>query len=414
MPTQVPLFQELFRRMSATVEGRGVRRSSIERLALLVTGIIAARSCVVAQVAAELLALKLTGASVAESIERRLRRTLNDRGIDPRLCYEPVLRAAIDWQHVLKGSRRVVLVADESSKEDEVHLLRVSLAYRGGSLPLVWAVWEQNQSQPEGSYWAAVDMVLQRVAALLPLGLEVIVVADRAYDNPPFVDRIAAMGWHWAIRVKAEGSLRFLDHRGREHGLRELVRQHLPAPGRRWKAAGRVFKDAGWRKASVVGLWAEKEDEPLVVITDMPCRWEVLELYGRRFWIEPGFRTDKKRGWHWEDSQVRTVEHNERLLTAMAWASLLMLCLGAEEAEARRQRARDRAAKARARGRKPASPQHARHSLFSMGLAAVRQWLYGTTNAAIRWLLTHVDAVSWNWSWLQYQAHLYLFGPVRP
>jgi hypothetical protein len=54
----------------------GLRRTALQRLALLVTGIIAAQSTVLAQVAAALFALDLTNAGKAESIGRRLRRAL--------------------------------------------------------------------------------------------------------------------------------------------------------------------------------------------------------------------------------------------------------------------------------------------------------------------------------------------------
>ena len=46
--------------------------------ALLVTGLLAAKSAVIAQIACELDALALTRATCADSIARRLRRTLND------------------------------------------------------------------------------------------------------------------------------------------------------------------------------------------------------------------------------------------------------------------------------------------------------------------------------------------------
>lgn len=157
----------------------------------------------------------------------------------------------------------MVLAVDESSKGAEVHLLRVSLPYRGASLPLAWAVWEQNRP--------------------LPAGLPVVVVADRAYDIPAFVDRVAAYGGHWAVRCKANGSMRVRDRRGREQAVRDLARRHLPGPGRRWKGRGQAFKEAGWREASLVGVWGRGQKAPLVVLTDLPARWRVLRPYQRRF-----------------------------------------------------------------------------------------------------------------------------------
>ncbi len=414
MPAQVALYQEVEQQMLTITAEADLRVTSVRRLALLVTGIIAAKSCVLAQVAAELAALHLTEARWAESIARRLRRTLNDPALTAATCYEPVLPRVIDWPAVLRGSRRAVLIVDESSKEDEVHLFRVSLAYWGGSLPLAWAVWEQNQPLPDGYYWQTVDAILARIAVLVPAGLEVVVVADRAYDIPAFVDRIAGYGWHWVVRCKAGSSLRWREYQGREGELRALVARHLPGPGRRWKARGQVFKAAGWRDASVVGVWAPGHAERLVVLSDLPAQWAVLRLYGRRFWIEPGFRADKRKGWQWEDSQVQGVAHHERLLLGMAWASLVALCLGVQEAKARLAALAERPIRVRAGRPCPGQPQHARDSLFTLGLRRVRQWLYQAWAGAFPWRLADLDTESWTAQWQFHQAYRLIFQTVRP
>ncbi len=148
-----------------------VPQTSVVRLALLVTGLLAATSTVLAQVAAALDALQLTPAAQPESIARRLRRTLSDSHLQASTCYIPVLAQILDWPAVLQGTRRIVLAVDESSKADQIHLFRVSLPYWGGSLPLAWAVWEQHVALPDGAYWRAVDQVLDEVAALLPRDL---------------------------------------------------------------------------------------------------------------------------------------------------------------------------------------------------------------------------------------------------
>jgi hypothetical protein len=431
-----PLFQAVFHRLWCATRGQRVPLPSRRRLALLVTGIIAAKSCVLAQVAAEVLVLGVSRATSEAAIERRLRRTLADRHLDPATCYLPAVRV------VLAGppgpapggaARWVVLAADDSSKRDRIHLFRVSLAYWGGGLPLAWATWRQNAPLPDGRYWAEVDRVLDRVAALLPPlppAVEVVLTGDRAFDVPAFVDRAEARGWRWAVRAKANGSLRFRDRRGREHAVQALIRRHVAAPGQRYKARGHVFKDAGWRPASLVAVWAPGEDEPLVVLTDLPCRWDAVRLYGRRFWIEPTFRNDKRRGWQWEQSQVRGVAHHERLLLALAWATLVVLCLGVEAAAARRaaqaQRMARRARQARQppadpaqpwRDRRPAVPQHAQQSLFTLGLRAARGWVHGrgspTTGppkGPLPWCLPALDAPRWNEQWLHFQAAPFNFG----
>ncbi len=136
-------------------------------------------------------------------------------------------------------------------------------------------LWQQNVALPRGFYWTAVDKVLDQVAALLPAGLEVVVVADRAYAIPPSLTACARYGWHWVLRLTTTGSHRWCDRHGREHALRDVLRAHLGQPGQRWRARGCLFKDAGWRQVELVGLWATGQKEALVVITDLRERWGV-------------------------------------------------------------------------------------------------------------------------------------------
>ncbi len=411
MPTHCPIFQEVFQRIRTTATPRQLPYAACCRLALLVTGILAAKSSVLAHIAAELDALHVTQASTAESIARRLRRTLNDPHLTPAGCYTPVLKQVVDWPQLLAGSRRVVLVIDESTKADEIHLLRVSLPYWGGSLALAWAVWQQNVPLPEGEYWRQVDTVLTTVAALVPSNLEVIVVADEFFAIPAFIERLQAYGWHWAIRITPNGSHRFRDQQGRESRLGERVRHQVRQPGQRWKARGAVFKEAGWYAVSLIAVWTPGAEEALVVLSDLPPDWGVLRHYDRRFWTEPGFRNDKRKGWQWEASQVQGVDHHAVLLLGMAWASLVTLCLGVEEA-----RARLAAAAARpVDGKRPGRPRHARESVFTLGLGQLRAWLYRTWHRALRWCLPEVDSASWSDRWHEQQAQRLIFSlPVRP
>lgn len=403
------LYQVVAERIEAATAGQGVRITTVRRLALLTTGLLAAKSSAVGQLASGLWETGVSTAQV-ESIERRLRRSLNDQQLTAETCYAPAVRTMIAWSGLIEQQQPAILALDESSQEERVHLLRVSLTYWGTAVPLAWAIWPQNVALEEGEYWRRLDAVLEQVAALLPAGLTVIMTADRAFDIAPFVDRIAARGWHWVVRLKVAGAHRFRDHLGREHALKEVVHRVVPTPGRRWKARGQLFKGAGWRDASVVATWAPGAKERLVVLTDLPPTWEPLRLYDRRFWIEPGFRSDKAKGWQWEACQVTDLARMARLLVAMAWATLLVLCLGLQEARARlHARSQPTAAAPHRASSSPPKPQPARHSLFTLGLRLARRWLACTAVPPVRWRLTHLSAPSWNARWRQVQAYFFVF-----
>jgi hypothetical protein len=147
----------------------------------------------------------------------------------------------------------------------------------------------------------------------------------------------------------------------------------------------------------LVGEWEPGYAEPLVVLTSLDLDGTVLRRYARRVWIEAAFRQDKSAGWDWAHSQLREPVRVERLLLALAWATLLALGLGAAQAE--------RALAAlTARARRP-KPSHPRDSLFSLGLDQLRARLYGTVHGPLPWHLPHLTGPSWCAAWLAaYQA----------
>ena len=99
----------------------------------------------------------------------------------------------------------------------------------------------------------------------------------------------------------------------------------------------------------------------------------------------------------------------------MAWASLLTLCLGLEEAQRRLVAQATRAARALQAGRRPAKPQPARESLFTLGLRRTRHWLYPRPDPPkhpLPWRLPLADLLTWDRLWYHHQAYAFLFGPT--
>jgi hypothetical protein len=357
-----------------------LRITSVRRLATLVVGIAASEACSLRRVGRRVRAMGLSRAQ-PESIARRLRRTVADGQLDSGAGYAALLTEAIAWP----ADTAVPLVLDESATPGGLHVLRLSLAYRGSCIPLAWAVWPHQQKLAPGAYWRFLEGVLARAAALLPPGVRVVLLADRAYDIPPLLDRLTARGWDWIIRVKARSKMVWRAETGQEQPLRTLVAAALTGPGTRLRATGQTFKKAGWRPVQLVGEWGHGYTDPLVVLTSLPPRWTVLSRYARRFWIEGAFRQDKSAGWRWQRSQIRDPRHQERLLLGLAWASILVLSLGAREAAA--------ALPAHCRSR--AQPTHPRDSLFTLGLDRLHAALYGTLRGSLPWRLPRLPAPSW-------------------
>lgn len=205
MPAQVLLFYAIHDEVSRLVPA--LRPISLRRLALLVPGIVAAKQCTLAhdchrapgaRAHARLLC-RAHRTSAAPSPERS--------GSHRRLLPRPSPHAS-DWTALRRQTGHILLILDETTKRDVLHLVRISLAHRGSVIRLAWAVWEQNITLPEGAYWKHLEDVLLAAASLLPPDARVVLVADRVYDTPPFLDWVTAPGWHWIIRCKAKAATR--------------------------------------------------------------------------------------------------------------------------------------------------------------------------------------------------------------
>lgn len=369
------LYKQIAEELSQHIDDR-VDESSLNRLVLLILGILESKSSKPSQIADALHRLKLSGAT-AESLERQIRRTENDPEITTAWCFHPFARA-----HLRAGNpERLILIIDPTTQEDRVVKLTVSVWYRGRALPLAWTLWPGNQKLQGDRFWTRVKQLLAQVAPLLPTDIPIIWLADRAFGTPQFTDLLTPYGWHYVVRV--QGQTRCRDRLGRETMIQALV----PHKTQRAKLHGQVFKGRGWRAANVVAYWGRGQDTPLCLVTDLDADWDVLRLYRQRYGIEASFRDEKSRGWDFEACQVRDLDHLERLLVGMAFATWFALLTGTQvAAEHLRTPPTSRCSR----------PWAAKRSLFDLGLSRLRDWLQGHCQQRLGWRLC--DWMAPNWS----------------
>jgi hypothetical protein len=367
--------------------------SSLHRLGLFVTGLIAAKNGRPAQVAKKLASLQL-GSAKAESLERQIRRMDNDPEIRAEYCFHPLVRAYLAKQ----AARRLFLILDPTLQEDRVVMVSLNLWYQGRSLPLVWTLWAANIPLKGAGFWKRIDGLLDQVAPLLPMGVEVIVLADRAFGTPAFTDLVSAHGWHWLVRVQDQ--THYQDRQGRSGTIRSLVRFR----GQRRKLRGQAFKKAGWRTVSIVVYWGARHTRPLCLVSDLKAEWLLIHWYRQRFPIEGTFRDYKSYGWGWEQSQVVDLGHMEHLLVGMALGSWIALLAGTWRARQFLQQDPS--------GKRYTRPWEAKQSLFQHGLefiqGAVQNPQEGLPPVPL-WQLAEADR-NWSAQITAHHAFAFLFG----
>jgi Transposase DDE domain len=250
------------------------------------------------------------------SVERRLERTLANGRLDPDSVWPQLARS------VLSGfaGGPIVLILDETPNRNLLRCLRVTLAYRKRALPLFctcYALGGQPEPMPK-----LIRRLLRRVAACLPEGARVTLLADRGLCWPQVVDACRELGWHFVIRLQGQARVRAED--GRECTAADLA----PVPGASWHGRAEVFKKSGWRAAAVAACWLRDRDGPWLLVSDRDDGPRLFGRYAKRTWTEELFKDEKSGGFHWGQSRVTDPEHAARLMVVIALATYLALALG--------------------------------------------------------------------------------------
>lgn len=355
-PCDSPLYREVLDWLTANLHPAGFSLPLCKRLAVVVCGLVSSKKATLGDLSTAIEALFISPAK-GESIARRLQRTLQDAHLDPSVLprlFRPLLPELLH-NHLLThranpGSPAlhharfvgVVIIFDESSQADNVHLAVAGVPIGGVVLPLAIRTWQQNAPLPEGEYWTLLTGLLQEIQAILPAELRehVLLTADRLYGVPRMVDLLIALGWHWLLRVQGQTQVRLRD--GTCRALRTLVAK----PGTQWSSGFGdepttqtapaqpvgVFKAAGWRRSQVVAVWAEGEAEPWLLLTSLTAKLERVADYAQRWAIERLFLSWKSHGWDIEASGIHDPQRLGRLLVGLALATLWRLAMALPKA----------------------------------------------------------------------------------
>jgi hypothetical protein len=318
MPRHEPLYQWADR---VTTHFPNLPRCSAFVLALWAFGMVLAHACTLTAVALHLAGLL---GQPLNTVRQRLREfykpaaTKAGRGrteIDPAACCAPLVR----WVTAGWADRRVALALDVTNVGTRFHVLTCAVCYRGCAIPVAWAVLPGGQRGEWHPHWC---LLLERVAAALGPGWQVIVLTDRGLESPRLFREIVGHAWHPLMRVKAAGKFRPAGwHRFYPLG------SFAARPGRHFAAGGTAYVD-GQLPCTLLACRKAGCADPWLLLTDLapgaadPC-W-----YAFRSWIEQGFKVIKAGGWDWEATRVTAADRAARQWLALAVATLWLVEVG--------------------------------------------------------------------------------------
>lgn len=301
--------QELYNRLYGTLKELVPvsNRKQLTNWIWIVVGLLLGRSPALSQMA-NYLPMK----TAAESRVTLIRRWLTNGHIEVAAFYEPILKHILrDWAAV----DAYVILDGGMVFGDHWQIFRLSLQHGYRAIPLAWMVVPgKGLTQVE-----KLTAMLSRVATLLRRRVKrVVFLADRGFRDCDWAKLCGKLGWQYAIRIANNTYLTLAD--GRTGRIDVLV----PQGQNRYFHNVWLTQDAQLlTNVSVTWTLDEKGQTELVaVISDRPaCRLRLSE-YARRMSIEQSFRDDKSGGFEMGHIQLQHAERIERLLLAMAIATL--------------------------------------------------------------------------------------------
>jgi hypothetical protein len=302
---------ELYHRLIHAVHPL-VSVSHIQHLAnwmWIVVGILQADSIALSKIA-----MFIPGKAEAESRITTIRRWLKNFHVDVWTLYRPVL------EHVLQGwhAFEITIVLDGVMVfGDRLQIFRLSLVHGCRAIPLVWKV-----IPGKGLTQAQVleTMLTQAADFLRPRVKRVRFLADRGFRDCDWAELCVKLGWNYNIRIQCNTIITL------ENGWQGRVDGLGVKPGqRRYFQNVRLTQEQKWR-AHLSVTWTAGDDkhppELLAVISDeWACRARLRE-YHVRMDIEESFRDDKSGGFDMAHTRLQHPDRLERLLLAVAIATL--------------------------------------------------------------------------------------------
>jgi hypothetical protein len=287
-------------------------RYRLTNMLLLVVGIYKARS-----VHLSLIARQVPIRVRKLSLERRLRRFMDNGAIRVREWYRPI---AVALLKAASSGGQVHLLIDSTKVSARHQLVMVGIAYRRRALPLAWTWIRTKQGHSTAHKQVA---LLTYVHSLVPKGIHVSLVGDSEFGNVDLLRRLDTWGWDYALRLK--GTRRFWPYQTRT--LYRLDRQKLK-PGDMWWLGRVNLTIANPYITNLVLYWKRGEPEPWYLATNLPGPHGAIMLYRRRMWIEEMFGDMKGHGFNLEVTFLKHFLRLSRLTLAVCLIYLWLVATG--------------------------------------------------------------------------------------
>ena len=274
------------------------------------------------------LAVSLIGQALAQAkglktkyAVKQVDRLLSNDGID-------VWDSFARWVPHQVGNREQILVAmdwTDFDRDDQATLVLSMVTGHGRAAPLVWlTVWKHELKDGRNMFE---DGCLLRLSEVMPPGCRVTILADRGFGEVKLFEFLEALGFRYVIRFRGNVHVTAAD------GQTRLAADWVGKAGRACLLRGAELTAARHKVGAAVCVHAKgmKEAWHLAASDATASASQIVNLYAKRWTIEPGFRDTKdlRFGMGMSVLRIGDPQRRDRLLLLNALAILLLTLLGA-------------------------------------------------------------------------------------
>jgi hypothetical protein len=266
-------------------------------------------------------------AKKSQSHQRRFRRWLSNRRINVMSVHHQLIAQALSkW-----GKERLYLSLDTTMLWNCFCVVWVGVVYRGRTVPIHFNIVVHKSSTV--GLWQ-IQRVLRPVSKLLPVGTEVVLLADRGFADGKLMKYLQQnLKWHFRIRIKQRFQFQ---SEGRWYKVSEVQ----PKRGKAYFTGPvNLGKTKPYGPVYLAFAHDKRSDEDWVIVSDEPTSLKTFEEYRLRFQIEENFLDLKSNGFQLESCRLRDKFALGQLLWVVALTMLFLVLQGTEVvAQGKRQR----------------------------------------------------------------------------
>lgn len=251
---------------------------------------------------------------------KQVDRLLSNQGID-------VWEIFAYWVPEVVGTQRAIVVAMDWTDFDadgQATLALHLVTGHGRALPLIWVTMHKDELAEQRK--AIEDACLVRLSQVLPAGTKATILADRGFGDHKLFTFLGELGFDDVLRFRGNVHVT-------ANGETRPASAWVGAGGRARKLTGAVVTAAACPVGAVVCVHAKDMKEPwcLAASTADATTRQIINLYAKRWTIEPSFRDTKdlRYGMGLGTVRIADPQRRDRLLLLNAFAVFLLTLLGA-------------------------------------------------------------------------------------